>query len=165
MDKGGKIASVRKYQKVRYLQNNIIAFQDQAWGDGKILINYKCSPGFTVDTYRSGFKNYILISLREVKKQGEIDEFNINWDIHQGFLRPTGFWASEISHYTDKIKMRVIFPKARPQLHATVMEKNRQRTITLNKDYFLHLPDGKWEVTWVKNRPKLYEQYILRWEW
>ena len=53
-DKKGKRAFVRKYEKVRYLQNNNIAFQDQAWGDGKILINYRCTPGFPVDTYRSG---------------------------------------------------------------------------------------------------------------
>jgi len=164
-DKRGKRACVRKYEKVRYLQNNIVTFQDQAWGDGKILINYRCTPGFPVDTYRSGYKNYILISLREVKNRGDVDEFHIDWDIHQGFLRPTGFWASEISHYTDRIKMRVIFPKARPPLHATILEKNRQRTLTLNKDSFLHLPDGKWEVVWERNRPRLYEQYILSWEW
>lgn len=164
-DKRGKRASVQKYEKVRYLQNNITAFQDQAWGDGKILINYRCAPGFPVDTYRTGYKNQILISLREVKNRGDIDEFHINWDIHQGFLRPTGFWASEISHYTDKIKMQVIFPKKRPPLHAFVLEKNSQRTLRLNKDSFLHLPDGKWEITWERIKPKLYEQYILNWEW
>jgi hypothetical protein len=164
-DKRGKRACVQKYEKVRYLQNNIVAFQDQAWGDGKILINYRCTPGIPVDTYRSGFKNCILISLREVKNQGDIDEFHIDWEIHQGFLRSTGFWASEISHYTDKIKMRVIFPKTRPPLQATVLEKNQQRTLALSKDSFLQLPDGKWEVTWERNRPRLYEQYILRWEW
>jgi len=43
-DKRGKRACVRKYEKVRYLQNNIITFQDQAWGDGKILINYRLLP-------------------------------------------------------------------------------------------------------------------------
>jgi len=92
-DKRGKRACVRKYEKVRYLQNNIVTFQDQAWGDGKILINYRCSPGFPVDTYRSGYINYILISLREVKNRGDVDEFHIDWGIHQGFLRPTGFWV------------------------------------------------------------------------
>ena len=53
-DKRGKNAVVNKYEMVRYLQNNIIAFQDQAWGDGKILLYYRCSPGIPVDKYRSG---------------------------------------------------------------------------------------------------------------
>lgn len=35
----GKRAEFRKRQRVKYLQNNIIAYQDQAWGDGDILLN------------------------------------------------------------------------------------------------------------------------------
>jgi len=61
-DPEGKRALVQKREKVKYLQNNIIAFQDQAWGDGKILQNYKCTPGMPVDKYRSGYKTHILIS-------------------------------------------------------------------------------------------------------
>ena len=76
-DKDGKRAQVRKRQKVRYLQNNIIAFQDQAWGDGEILINYRCTPGTVVDRYRPGMKTFLLISLRETKHRGNVDNFKI----------------------------------------------------------------------------------------
>src|SRR5688572_14872559 len=41
LDKRGVRAQFRKREKVRYLQNSTIAYQDQAWGDGKILLNYK----------------------------------------------------------------------------------------------------------------------------
>src|SRR5205823_4768834 len=44
-DSQGEQAFFRKRQKVRYLQNHIIAYQDQAWGDGEILVNYRCTPG------------------------------------------------------------------------------------------------------------------------
>jgi len=49
LDTQGKNALVTKQEKVRYLQDNIIAYQDQAWGDGKILVDYHCSPGFPAD--------------------------------------------------------------------------------------------------------------------
>ena len=49
-DAQGRRAAFKKREKVRYLQNNIIAYQDQAWGDGEILINYRCSPSVPVDT-------------------------------------------------------------------------------------------------------------------
>ena len=164
-DKKGSWAVLRKYEKVRYLQDNIIAFQDQAWGDGKILINYRCKPGKPVDIYRSGFKYYILISLHGVKTRGDIDEFNIDWGIRKGFLRSTGFWATEISHPTDRIKVQVIFPKVRPPLMASVLEKNRQRTVPIGRDSIVQLPSGKWKISWGLNHPKIYEQYILKWEW
>ena len=44
-DRSGKRATFRKREKVRYLQSHIIAYQDQAWGDGEILLNYRCTPG------------------------------------------------------------------------------------------------------------------------
>jgi hypothetical protein len=44
---------------VRYLQDNMIAYQDQAWGDGEILVDYRRIPGTPVDRYRSGHKTYI----------------------------------------------------------------------------------------------------------
>ncbi len=126
-DPEGKQALVHKREKVKYLQNNIIAFQDQAWGDGKILQNYQCTPGVPVDKYRSGYKTYILISLREVKNRGDIDEFNIQWGISRGFLSPTGFWATDVDHRTNLVKVEVVFPKRRPPLKASVLEKNLQR--------------------------------------
>ena len=58
-DRGGKRATFKKQEKVRYLQDNIIAYQDQAWGDGEILVNYRCTPDTPVDRYRSGCKTYI----------------------------------------------------------------------------------------------------------
>ena len=40
LDRQGKRARFEKRQKVRYLQNNIIAYQDQGWSDGESLLDY-----------------------------------------------------------------------------------------------------------------------------
>jgi hypothetical protein len=164
-DRKGNRATLKKSEKVRYLQDHIIAYQDQAWGDGKILINYRCTPGKSVDRYRSGYKTHILISLREMKNKGDIDDFNIEWGIRKGFLMPTGFWATEINHRTKRIKVRVIFPKSRPPFRVSILEKNRQSTQSLRKNAKVQLPDGRWQVTWERKQPRLYEQYILNWKW
>ena len=164
-DRGGRKALVSKQEKVKYLQNNIIAFQDQAWGDGRILQNYKCVPGIPVDKYRSGYKTHILISLRDIKNRGDIDEFKIRWEITSGFLSPTGFWATDVDHKTETLRVDVVFPKARPPVKASVFEKNLKRVNTLGDDSFSYLPDGRCLLSWEKPKPRRYEQYILRWEW
>ncbi len=164
-DKQGKNAVLKKHEKVRYLQNNIIAFQDQAWGDGKSLVNYRCKPGLPVDRYRCGYKTYILISLRKVKCKGNVDNFNIEWSIKQGFIDRTGFWATEISHNMKNITVKVIFPKNRPPQNVFIVERNRQRTLPLGEAARVQLPDGRWLLSWEKHQPRLYEQYILNWEW
>jgi hypothetical protein len=68
-DREGTKAIFNKRESVRYLQDNVIAYQDQAWGDGEILLNYRCTRGTPVDRCRSGYKTHILISRREVKEK------------------------------------------------------------------------------------------------
>src|SRR5688572_810969 len=111
-DTKGARARVTKYEKVRYLQNSILAYQDQAWGDGEILINYQCSPGVPVDRYRPGKKTYILISLREVKNRGDVDEFNMAWGMGRSFLRRSEQWEAHVGHRMKRLRLQVIFPAA-----------------------------------------------------
>ena len=164
-DKRGKNAIVRKREKVRYLQDNIIAYQDQAWGDGVILIDYRCTPGKAVDQYQPGSKTYILISLREVKHKGDIDNFNIEWGVKDGFLREKELWETEIRHRTRHLKTHVIFPKSRSPYKVSIMEGLRQRSSNLGKNAMVQLPDGRWIVSWETQHPRLYERYSLQWEW
>jgi hypothetical protein len=96
-DRTGKRATFRKRERVRYLQDHVIAYQDQAWGDGEILLNYRCSPGTAVDRYRLGHKTYVLISRREVKNRGDQEQFSIEWNIRNGFVRQTEQWETHIA--------------------------------------------------------------------
>ena len=161
----GKKATYKKRQKVRYLQDNIIAFEDQAWGDGEILVDYKCSPGVPVDQYRLDYKTFILISLREVKNRGDIDEFNIEWGIRGGFLRKTEQWGTEIRRPVKKLKVSVVFPETRPLQRLALVEKSRQRRKSLDRNANQQLPDGRWRVVWEKRNPRLSETYMLEWKW
>ena len=143
LDGKGHKASFCKRKKVRYLQDNIIAYQDYAWGDGEILKDYKTSTGILVDQYRSGYKTHLLLSLREVKNRRDIDEFNISWNIRKGFLKPDGFWDTDITQRTKRICINVIFPKNRPPIRVTVQETNRFKTHYLGKASKKRLPDGR----------------------
>lgn len=164
-DTQGYTAIFRKYEKIRYLQNRIIAYQDQAWGDGKILVGYRCSPGVAVDRYRLGYKTHILFSLRSVKNMGDMDEFHIEWKIEKGFKSSTCFWATEVSHITKEMMVKVIFPPSRPPRKLVMCERNSQKNCPEKEVSLVQLPDKRWLVSWCRNQPKLYEQYILKWEW
>lgn len=163
-NKQGSKATFSKRQKVKYLQNNIIAYQDQAWGDGEILLDYRCSPGIEADRYRPGHKTYILISLREEKRKGDTDEFFIEWGLNDGFPRDTELWGTNISHRTQYLKTRIIFPQSRPPIRAWLVEQIRNKKYLLENDTF-QLPDGRWQVQWETKKPRLHENYIIQWEW
>jgi len=164
-DVKGTRATLRKRERVRYLQDSIIAYQDQAWGDGEILLAYHCTPGKAVDFYRSGYKTHILISRREVKHKGDIDEYHIEWGMRKGFLKPVGFWETEVSHRTKHIMVQVIFPRSRPPFKISIEERNQKRTYFLGEGSRARLPDGRWQIVWEQSQPRLYERYVLKWEW
>ncbi len=143
-DKTGEYATVQKQEKVRYLQDYITTYQDQAWGDGRDLLDYQL---FTRDcmsmSISSGHNTYKLISLRESKNKGDIDEFNIEWKMRNGFLKPAGFWGTAINHRTKKVTVKVVFPKAsRPPRSVSVFETNLQRTRVLGPE--AHQQSTRW---------------------
>jgi hypothetical protein len=164
-DRGGKRAEVRKRQRVRYRQNHIIAYQDQAWGDGEILLDYRCSPGREVDRWRPGNKTYLLISLREAKNRGDEEEFRMEWGVRDGYLRPSELWETEVSHRTKQLKLQAIFPRSRPPQRVWIEEHLRRRKHLLGAEALGRMADGRWLVSWEKKKPRLNERYQLHWQW
>ena len=165
LDERGLRARFQKHEKVRYLQSHIIAYQDQAWGDGQILLHYRCSPGTPVDHYRPGQKTYILISLREVRNRGDVDEFKIEWEMKRAFMRPTELWETEVNHRTGKLKSQVIFPRDRPPLRLVLIESTAGKTQPVSQEAITQLADGRWLVSWETTQPRLNERYQLKWDW
>lgn len=49
LDAYGERAVFRKHHRVKFLQDNVIAYEDYAWGDGDLFADYRCSPGVVVD--------------------------------------------------------------------------------------------------------------------
>ncbi len=164
-DAQGVEAVFGKRENVRYLQNNIIAYQDQAWGDGEILLDYRAVPGKAVDFYRPGRKTYILISIQNVRNFGDQDEFWIEWGMRNCFLRPKELWETAVDHPTRRLRINLIFPAARPPLRIWLIEDARRRGTILSDENLSQSLDGRWRVHWETSQPRQGERYILQWEW
>lgn len=165
LDSRGHEALYHKRAKVRFLENNVIAYQDMAWGLGDIFADYKCSPGVPVDFYLEGFRYRILISLRDTKNRGDIEEFHIERRIKDGFIIPDGSVQTLIEQKTHKVLVCVVFPKKRKPSDVRIVEQNAARTTPLSAEHIQTLPDGKVQVMWTLEKPKRFESYILRWTW
>lgn len=164
-DEKGRGAVLYKRQKVRFLQDNIIAYQDKAWGDGKIFAEYKCSPGKPVDRYRDGHRWRVLISLRETKQRDDVEEFHIERTIRDGFTKSTEEFQAEIDHATKQLAISVVFPRKRFPKRVLLIEQNSTQTIELGPQFTHILPDGRRQVKWQTENPQLFEAYIIHWAW
>lgn len=164
-DTKGKRATYFKEQRVRFLQNSITTYQDQAWGDGNIFADYRCSPGIAVDRYQQGNVWRILISLRQTKHKGDIETFHIEREIEDGFMKPVEYFQARIDHPTQRLTMSIVFPLKHPPQRVTIVEQGTSRTTELNASSIQTLPAGQTFVTWSMEYPKVGEAYNLRWEW
>jgi hypothetical protein len=165
LDVKGKRAIYHKRQRVRFLQDNVIAYQDKAWGDGNFLADYKCSPGVPVDRYREGHRWHILISLRETKNKGDVAAFHIERTIEDGFTQEQENFQFEIDHVTRRLSLGVVFPPGRLPGEVVLVEQNATRSTELGPQHKQVLPDGRLQVVWQTDKPRRYETYILRWKW
>ena len=165
MDPKGEIAVFKKRQRVKFLQDNIIAFSDYAWGDGKIFAEYKCSPGKVVDRYQEGDRWNVLISLRETKSAGDIEDLHIKRTVRDGFAKDEEWRQVEIRHRTKRLKLAIVFPKERRCQRAVLIERSRNRTTVLDPEHFSDLPDGRQVLTWEPRKIRRFEAYTIKWKW
>lgn len=164
-DTKGATARFQKRQRVKFLQNNIIAFEDYVWGDGDVLAEYACSPGVVADRYQEGDRWNLLISLRETKHKGDITEFHIARVEKASFTQADEWQQTEIRHRTRRLQMNIIFPKRRRCRRALLTQRRHNRVQVLGPAHFHDLPDGRQLLTWERRHIDPYELFTIRWHW
>ena len=164
LDTKGEKAIFHRRQKVRFLQDHVIAFQDHVWGDGNVIAKYQVSPGVVVDKYKEGNRWNILISLRESRNKGDIDEFLIERTARGSFLADEEWFQAEVGMTTRHLRLAVIFPKQRPCRRAVLVQRSKNRAVELDRHY-QSLPDGRQMVVWEQSYPRRTEIFTLKWEW
>lgn len=164
-DHSGKTALYSKRQVVRFTQDNIIAYQDQAWGDGDIFAKYKCSPGVAVDRYREGNRYRVLISLRMTKNKGDEAEFRVERRIKDGFTKPEEELQADIDHKTKHALLRVIFPRERWAKQIALLTRNGTRTTSQPATDVIELPGKRQQVEWSIDNPAEHHAYVVHWQW
>lgn len=87
-DATGDEATLTRRETIRFLQDNVVALHDHAWGNGELFADYHCRPGVPVDFYEDGSKHNVLISLRETKNRGDVMDLWIQRVVRGGLATP-----------------------------------------------------------------------------
>lgn len=164
-DPKGVRAVLTRSEEIRFLQDNIVAIHDHAWGDGELFAKYQCQPGVPVDIYEDGSKYNILISLRETMNKGDSIQLWIERVIKRGFCEKEEWLETEIDHWMHKLKIAIIFPKERPCRRAILSRRSTTYATLLTEEHFALLPDGRQKLSWGTDHPKLHDCYTIKWVW
>lgn len=165
IDKHGKRAVYTKRQKLEFVQNDVFAILDQAGGDGELFDTYRCSLGVAVDKYREGLRWKILIALRGTRNRGDQEDLFVERTIVNGFSSSFEYWETFIDHPTKEFTLTAIFPKTRLPKNVELIEEHTKRTYKLGSAEMTNLSHGRVQYQWHQAKPRLFEGYILRWQW
>jgi hypothetical protein len=164
-DSRGEEVSLVRHEAIRFLQDNVVAIHDHAWGDGDVFAEYHCQPGIPVDFYQDGSKHNVLISLRETKNRGDVIDLWIERVIRGGLKEKEEWLETEIDHRMKRLKLSIIFPRDRRCQRAILTRRSTNETIVLEERYFSTLSDGRQQLTWETRHPKLHDIYTIKWRW
>jgi hypothetical protein len=165
LDPKGKVAFFRRRQRVRILQNHVIAYQDEAWGDGSVVASYFCSPGVPVDIFRSGSRYLILISLRQTRNRNDVVEFNIERKVKDGFTKRQEWLEVETRYPTKRLHVTIIFPRGRPCQKAWLSARRKNHQEELDASHFSNTSAGNQVLSWELARSSYGETYTICWKW
>jgi hypothetical protein len=62
-------------------------------------------------------------------------------------------------------RVNIVFPQSRASHRVFLEENNRRRAMIVDEKYWMKLSDDRWQITWKVDKPKLYENSIIRWVW
>lgn len=164
-DAHGALAVLRRDQTVRFLQDGIVGLYDQAWGDGDLFADYRVRPGVVADRFRLGPRHITLISLREIKNRGDTLHLQIQRTIAHGWPAAEEWLETLVSHRTDRLRLRVVFPAERPPRRVWLVEERSGVGRELTGRHWTGDEQGRTVISWQRRDPPVGDIYLLRWEW
>lgn len=165
LDPDGKQAILERRERVRFLQNNVVALFDHAWGEGQLFVGYRVTPGRVADRFRVGSRYNTLISLRDTKHRGDTLTYQMRRRIIDGFQNKEEWFEAEVDHPTHRLKVSIIFPKERPCREISVVQTGTNQRIPIPKRSVQQRRDGRQVFTWSMSKPPLGERFAIQWIW
>jgi hypothetical protein len=165
LDAQGQTAVLARDQQLRFLQDGIVGLYHQVWGEGELFDDYDVEPGVVADHFQLGARHITLISLRQIKNRGDTLRLHIRREVRGGWTAPEEWLEIAVDHPTRSLRVRVIFPQARPPRNACLIEEATGTGRELKPRRWQVDRLGRMVILWQKRPPRVGETYLLRWEW
>jgi hypothetical protein len=165
LDASGALATLKRRETLRLLQEGVIGIYDQYWGQGQVTARYRVSPGVVADRFRVGAREVAVISFRDVKKRGDVVKLEVERDVMYGWSEHEEWLEARVSHRTKVLRLEVVFPVVRLPTKAWVTQELSQLRTELGKGHIRRNERGRTVLVWQKLNPVVGESYVLAWAW
>ncbi len=159
-DPKGMYATFARRQCVRFLQDGVAGILDHVWGDGVVLTSYHNNAGKLADCFRDGKRHHWVIALKRAMGKGETLAFEVERMAMAQFLKEDGWVETAIDHPVQALRRKVVFPRERPCLGATLSHEGKTVALAVHTE-----TSGRTWVGFHLERPQPDASYLVRWRW
>ncbi len=163
------MACVTKNNRVRFIQNNVLAIPDYIWGDGSTSSDYSCDPGEKVAEHREGAKNCVVIALDRMYKRDDELDIRIIRTVRGAFLESEEWVEVKPVAGTPALSFTLLWPAGRPPRGTTLTleneRRNRRKVTTLTDDDLEWHEGGRRKFARHFANPSADEVIRIDWKW
>lgn len=160
----GSIVKYRKIQTHRCIIGKVSNYIDALSVDGRIS-DLKVNPGKIVDVRLETGTNYVNTVFPTPLNEGDILERNLSCTFCDSFMAENEYWLKK-QHYPSKnVQIIIKFPKGRlPKVWSAV---ERKGSVEIPADELIDFGSigGKPQLGFFIECPKLFSEYVVRWQW
>ena len=162
-DPGGRRATIKRRQRVRFRVEDSGVIRDLVWGEGNPLAGYAVVGARCAGVRQEGSKRVVLLALPRKPSRGDQATVATSRTVRDPAVGPAGYAESWVERPTAKLSLKVVFPRSRPPTEAhlvTVPTSSDSRRLKLR-----YGSDGRPYLSWRKRKPHTFTTYSMRWAW
>jgi len=161
-DAGGKRAVVTHKQRVRFLVEDAGVVMSPIWGDGNQLRRYQVEGANRLGSRPEGSRQVQLLGLERSPVKDTLATICGRRTITDGFTQSREYFETAVERPTERLSIRVLFPRGRPPTEAyvtaTPSASSQKLPVRLGRD-------GRARLRWSHMTPLPETVYSLRWSW
>lgn len=161
-DRAGARAALERRQVVRFVSTETGVIRDLIWGDGDVVRGYTLSGARLMGKRAEGSTTALLLVLPKSPAAGQRAEVRSTRFIRGALTRPQEFFEVRVERRTERLALKVSFPKTRPptDVWASTDPPEAVRALPVRLG-----GDGRAYVHWRPTSVKVSAIYRLAWNW
>jgi hypothetical protein len=159
-DRQGRRVTLKRQERIRFLQEGVSAILDHAWGNGVVVTSYQTDAGRIEGSLRDDGKRHLVIGLKREMHRGDILDFSVERTIVGAVTGRQEWLETIIDHPIRQLTCNIVFPKARPCQRATFTDEQTEANVPLVVG-----SNGLTLVHFHKTLPRQHTPYTLSWNW
>ncbi len=159
----GRRALIRRFQEIRFHVQDPVLVRDVVWGEGRTVRDYEATGARILGMQQEGASRTVALTPTAPARAGTRARFSTRRVVEGGFRRPDEYYELMVERPTERVRLRVMFPKTRPPLTTRLVVSPPPRALQVLS--VRHTSNGRPYVSWGCKNPHVGITYRLAWTW